>query len=77
MTTADAALGLLRMVGSPEAIREGNLRYLREKYAVGFITFEELEQGVHNVLLGTGTVNVPRADPFRRWDHELREWVPA
>lgn len=40
---------------------EGNLGYLREKYAIGFITFEELEQGLHSVLSG-GAINVPRAD---------------
>ena len=39
---------------------EGNLRYLREKYAVGFITLDELETGLESVLAG-GAINVPRA----------------
>jgi len=40
----------------------GNLRYLREKYAIGFITLEELEIGLESVLAG-GPVNVPKAKP--------------
>jgi hypothetical protein len=39
---------------------EGNLRYLREKYAIGFITLEELEEGRESVLNG-GAINVPKA----------------
>jgi len=36
----------------------GNLAYLREKYAIDFITFDELEIGLDSVLAG-GAVNVP------------------
>lgn len=36
----------------------GNLAYLREKYAIGFITYEELLTGLDSVLRG-GPVNVP------------------
>lgn len=39
---------------------EGNIGYLREKNAIGFITLEELEEGLENILRG-GPVNVPRA----------------
>lgn len=38
----------------------GNLGYLREKYAIGFITIEELEEGLDSVLRG-GHINVPKA----------------
>lgn len=38
----------------------GNLGYLREKYAIGFITIEELEEGLDSVLRG-GPINVPKA----------------
>lgn len=71
MTTAEATRDSL------SEFREPNLAGLREMYAVGFITFEELEEGVHNVLMGSGAINVPRADPGRRWDGKRREWVPA
>jgi len=39
---------------------DGNLAYLREKYAVGFITLAELEEGLDSVLRG-GPINVPKA----------------
>lgn len=42
-------------------LMDGNLRYLREKYAVGFITFYELEVGLDSVLRG-GDVNVPQRE---------------
>lgn len=38
----------------------GNLAYLREKYAIDFITIEELEEGLDSVLRG-GPINVPKA----------------
>jgi hypothetical protein len=41
------------------ALMAGNLHYLREKYALGFITYEELCEGVDSVLSG-GPVNVPK-----------------
>jgi hypothetical protein len=46
-------------VGSDDEYMEGNLRYLREKYAIGFITLDELEIGLESVLQG-GPVNVPQ-----------------
>ena len=45
---------------TPDELMAGNLHYLREKYAIGFITLEELEEGLESVLQG-GPVNVPRA----------------
>lgn len=42
-----------------EEIMAGNLQYLRDKYAIGFITLEELEIGLDNVLRG-GAINVPK-----------------
>jgi hypothetical protein len=42
-------------------LMEGNLGYLREKYAIGFITLEELEIGLDSVLRG-GAINVPRGE---------------
>ena len=46
---------------TPEELMDGNLDYLREKYAIGFITLYELEIGVANVLRG-GAVNVPQRE---------------
>lgn len=36
----------------------GNLNYLREAYAVDFITLQELDEGLDSVLRG-GPINVP------------------
>jgi hypothetical protein len=47
---------------TPDELMRGNLRYLREKYATGFITLEDLEIGLDSVLAG-GPVNVPKAKP--------------
>lgn len=52
-------IGPLREL-TPEEWMAGNLGYLREKYAIGFITLEELEEGLDSVLSG-GPVNVPKA----------------
>lgn len=49
----------------------GHVAYLREKYAIGFITLEELETGLDNVLIG-GPINVPRAAGF-----DIRRGVAA
>lgn len=43
-----------------EELMEGSLGYLREKYAIGFITLDELEEGLDSVLRG-GPINVPKA----------------
>ena len=43
-----------------EELMAGNLAYLREKYAIGFINDEELEEGLDSVLRG-GPINVPKA----------------
>ena len=51
----------MRDAASVEDFSEGNLRYLREKYAIGFITLYELEIGLDSVLAG-GPVNVPQRE---------------
>lgn len=55
---------------------EGNLRGLRESYAIGHITLEELERGLDSVLAG-GPINVPQASERTglRWDRDNSEWV--
>lgn len=47
---------------TPAELMAGNLCYLREKYAIGFITYEELQTGLDSVLRG-GPINVPRGKP--------------
>ena len=54
-----------------EELVEGGLPYLREKYAIGFITIDELEEGVHSVLT-TGAVNVPRDAPLPERERPFR-----